>query len=394
MVAAVAEALNVDLNSLSINKSSIRIYRQKTREARAENIRKVFQDIKLNALVLHWDGKLLSNLVQHKMVERLPIIVTNSEVEKLLGVPPLKNSKGTTQANAIYEVLEDWGLSETIKAFCCDTTASNLGMKNGSAILLERLLNKNILFLPCRHHIYELVLRIVFEKKLPITTGPNVPLFKNFKEAWENFDKTKFESGLEDEEVRKLVTDQDVERITSFVLNVLKNIQPRSDYEEFLQLTLIFLGSVPPKGISFYFPGAFHHARWMAKGIYCLKMFIFRRQFHMTNAEITAVRDTSIFIVMVYIEAWFTSPLATMAPNCDLQFFKKLYKYKSIDKDVSEVTLNKFRNHLWYLNPESAAMSFFDDTITLDVKRKMILKLNLLEEIDEIDEIIPKRIKV
>lgn len=118
------------------------------REARAGNIQKVFQDTKLNALILHWDGKLMSDLLKRKMVERLPVVVTNGEVEKLLGVPALENSKGITQANAVYDVLEDWGLLETVQAFCCDTTASNLGCKNGSAILLERLLNRNILFLP------------------------------------------------------------------------------------------------------------------------------------------------------------------------------------------------------------------------------------------------------
>lgn len=391
LVAAIAESLHVDLDSLSLNRTSIRNYRQKVREARANNIRKVFQDRELNALVLHWDGKLLFDLVKHEMVDRLPVVVTNGEVEKLLGVPSLENGKGLTQANAIYDVLEDWGLLETVKALCCDTTASNLGNKNGSATLLEGLLKRNILYLPCRHHIFELILRCVFEKKMPGTTGPNVPLFKKFREAWERIDKMTYKSGLEDEQVARFVTADAVERIRSFVQEALKNLQPRDDYKELLQLTLVFLGCVPSDSVTFRYPGAFHHARWMAKAIYCLKIFIFRDQCEMTEKERIAIRDTSIFIVLLYVEAWFTVPLASLAPNHDLKFLKKLYSYNSIDKDISTVTLNKFRNHLWYLSPETAAMSFFDETLSVTVKRNMVSEL---EPIEEIDDCFPKRIQV
>lgn len=111
----------------------------------------------------------------------------------------------------------------------------------------------------------------------------------------------------------------------------------------------------------------------------------------MTEEEKAALRDTSIFIVMIYIETWFTAPLAANAPSHDLQFFKKLYNYQSIDKSVSTATVEKFKNHLWYLNAESVAMSFFDTTLSLEVKRNMVLELNSIEEIENY---IPKRIEI
>ena len=50
----------------------------------------------------------------------------------------------------------------------------------------------------------------------------------------------------------------------SFVVECLKGEkQPRDDYREMLELTLIFMGEVSPNGI---------HARWMAKIIYCFKI--------------------------------------------------------------------------------------------------------------------------
>ena len=59
----------------------------------------------------------------------------------------------------------------------------------------------------------------------------------------------------------------------------------RDDYEEFLQLALIFLGGTPSGGIKYRAPGAIHHARWMAKAIYSFKIFLFRDQFKLTKKE-------------------------------------------------------------------------------------------------------------
>jgi hypothetical protein len=39
----------------------------------------------------------------------------------------------------------------------------------------------------------------------------------------------------------------------------------RDDYKELLDLIIIFLGEVPPGGIKFKKPGAYHHARWMTE---------------------------------------------------------------------------------------------------------------------------------
>lgn len=85
---------------------------------------------------------------------------------------------------------------------------------------------------------------------------------------------------------------------------------------------------------------------------------MFREQYLVTDEESLAVRDTSIFIAMLYIEAWFTASLVSATPNHYLQFFKNLYNYKSIDQEVSDVILQKFRNHLWYLNADVATLSF------------------------------------
>jgi len=81
-----------------------------------------------------------------------------------------------------------------------------MGRIKGAFVLLEHLLQHNILYVPCRHHIFEIVLRSVFEVKFGITTsGPDVPIFKRFREFWSKVNTTNFEPGIRNEYVEKLL---------------------------------------------------------------------------------------------------------------------------------------------------------------------------------------------
>lgn len=73
--------------------------------------------------------------------------------------------------------------------------------------------------LPCRHNIFELILRAVFDlEKLSPTKGPMVPLFKNFQNEWLNINQSQFATGMEDEDVRKVIHDK-INKINLFVQN-------------------------------------------------------------------------------------------------------------------------------------------------------------------------------
>lgn len=142
----------------------------------------------------------------------------------------------------------------------------------------------------------------------------------------------------------------------------------RNDYKELLDLCSIFLGGIPANGTKFKVPGAAHHARWLAKAIYCLKMYMFKSQFRMRADEVSKLRRICLFIVKIYIKGWFSCPSAIRAPNQDLNFLQDLIKFKNIDKKISDVNSKKFANHLWYLSEEIASLGFFDDSVSLEVK--------------------------
>ena len=387
ILAAVFEALDLEMNEVAINRSSIRRHRMQIRQEKAEIVKNEFKNICLDAPVIHWDGKLLPSLTDRENVDRLPIIISNGDTEQILKIPALESGTGRAQAEAIFETLCEWGLDEMVQACCFDTTASNTGRFNGSCVILEQLLERNLLYLPCRHHILEIIIRAVFESKIPNTSGPNVPLFKRFQDAWPKMNKTNFCSGVTEKQISDLFPEKlTIIQQLKCLLNNPKFL-PRDDYKEFLELCIIFLGDSPPKQKSISPPGAMHHARWMAKVIYSLKMYLFRNEFKLRPAEKKALLDICIFIIKIYVHAWFAAPLAVKAPQSDFELLKKISSFKDYDSKISEAALKKLLNHLWYLSPEPIAFSFFDDDVSNETKKRM--SAALFRDDDEAEAIEP-----
>jgi len=165
--------------------------------------------------------------------------------------------------------------------------------------------------------------------------------------------------------------------------------QSRDDYKEFLELVIIFLGAAPARGVRFMSPGAMHHARWMSKVIYSLKIWMFRAQFKLTPAE-----QMCVFAVRVYLKAWISAPQASGAPYSDLLLLKTLIDYSSIHSDISKSTSVKFSNHLWYLSQELVSLAFFDRRVSSSTKRLMVSAMQSEENQDQDHSKESKRINV
>ena len=208
--------------------------------------------------------KLLPDITGKDIVDRLPVFISHENGEQLLGVPKIESATSAEMVDAVHELLTDWNLLEQAKAFCFDTTNSNTGRVKGAAKLLEVKLEKEILYLPCRHHIYELVLRAVFESKFPGTTSKDVPLFKRFQSNWDSIDKSKYRNVFHFQNDTLTKALQGVkDDITSFCNKELQKPICRADCKELLQLTKIALGM--SSTVVFQAPGPTHHARWMSK---------------------------------------------------------------------------------------------------------------------------------
>ena len=74
-----------------------------------------------------------------------------------------------------------------------------------------------------------------------------------------------------------------------------------------------------------------HHLTWMKKGIYSLKMWMFRSQFKLTATQQRGLRELCIFISCVYVESWAVANIAAIAPSWDINLLKRLESYQIIN---------------------------------------------------------------
>lgn len=332
-----------------------------------------FQMNRSGSLVVHWDGKVLPDVVGKTKVDRIAVLVSYNGTSKFLGAPKITDSPtGERIAHAVYKILTDWNIADKVTAMSFDTTSTNTGINIGACVILQKLLGRELIWLACRHHFYEVVLGSVFEIKLGSSSAPEVAMFERFAKDWSKIDKTSFKSGLQDDVVRLHISDKEQMDIEKFCNTQLTKNQSREDYKEFLQLTLIFVGGI---GFNFHTPGATSNARWMSKAIYSLKMFVFRDQFTLSKKQLNGLRDVCLFLVKIYVNAWFGCTNAISAPRQDLSFVKESIEYVKTDPSVSKEVLRKMMNHLWFLSEELVALAFFDPDVSFEEKRSMVKRL-------------------
>ena len=322
-------------------------------------------------MVLHWDGKLMEDLTGDQKVDRLPIIVSGSSIEQLLAVPQLSAGTGQAMADAMLETVSSWGLKDQIKALSFDTTSSNTGRQNGACVLFETMLERNVLHLACRHHIHEILLEEAFSTTMGPSSAPEILLFKRFKTFWPKIVHAdyNYKPGVDDAGIAAALFTVSTD-VKDFVIDQLQLAHQCDAYRELLELTLLFMGGVPQRGLFFRKPGAIHRARFMARLIYALKIFLFRDAgFKLTKQEIQGLEKFCVFGVRVYVKSWFLSHLPTAAPSNDLRLLKLLVH---TDSPAAKGALKKLCGQLWYLSEELVAFAFFDRDIDASEKRAMV----------------------
>ncbi len=93
---------------------------------------------------MHVDSKLLPAISGKPEIEdRLAVLVTGRNMEKLLGIPAMCAGTGENIAQTTFDTLSDWNILEKVIGMSFDTTAANTGIKNGACVLLEKNLENN-----------------------------------------------------------------------------------------------------------------------------------------------------------------------------------------------------------------------------------------------------------
>ena len=244
----------------------------------------------------------------------------------------------------------DWGCAEKIVAM--GTTACTF---------LQLQLQRQLLWLACRHHIAEPILRSAFDSLFGDTTGPEVVLFKVLRKTWDSLDP-----------------------LLAFIDNRLdpanRDLLPRCDYEEYLELAKLFLGGSITREKGYVYsiqrPGADHHA-W-CKAIYILKMSLVQHQIPALHWK-KKVAKMALFVVFVYLEAWFSATVLVSAASNDLAFHKRADSFKAVDKKVSRSATKVLNRHTWYLTEELIALTIFDEGLPKETRDLIAAKIGNLD---------------
>ena len=173
---------------------------------------------------------------------------------------------GKETADAVKGLLESWDIGTDTVGACFDTTASNTGQYTGACVLLENLLEPPLLWLACRHHIFEVLLSDVFTTCMGPSSGPDILLFKHFRSTWPKLQHQPQDTSP------LVVAPTDV---LQFLRTTMDDKHPREDYLELIHLAAIMVGL--PVVSSIRRPGALNRARWMAKASYALKIELAER---------------------------------------------------------------------------------------------------------------------
>lgn len=132
-----------------------------------EIISKTKRDLADSVVFMQWDEKCLSNVTQEdnekNHVERLAIVASNENGNRLLAIEKLKSGTGRNIAASLFNISKSFDIINLIMGIVFDTTSSNTGIENGAGILFQEMLGRYLLFLACRHHVLEVYLRTCFE---------------------------------------------------------------------------------------------------------------------------------------------------------------------------------------------------------------------------------------
>ncbi|KZS10538.1 Cc8K15.2-like protein [Daphnia magna] len=329
------------LGDITLSKTSIERLRTARRMREAKSIMENW--IRPPLATLHWDSKLFK-LITGKKEDRLAVYA--SQPPKLLGIPSIESSTGRNQMEAVVSLVEN-------------------GEWNGAAILIEKRLNRTVLRCECRHHVAELHIKHTFKVVFGENKAPTIKLFQRLKEDFDNVDK--------DEEQLKLwhwpenqddfLFKQALEVKIWVTKCIEKNTFPREDYRELCELILFYLAGSIPRGFFIRRPGADHHARFMSKAIYILKIYLLSGSFEMTPTELKQVERMAVYIGLFYGNYFLQSALTAAAAANDLHFFYLMKQFSVIDPEAAKETIKPISRHLSYLTEELVVFSLFGDSL-------------------------------
>jgi hypothetical protein len=102
LVAAIAKAAGENIDESTFSRTSLQKIRNNHRDEVTSAIENAFRSREKVPLTVHWDGKIMKDFGADEnsclKTERHAVVVSGSNVEKILGIPPINSGTGWAQA--------------------------------------------------------------------------------------------------------------------------------------------------------------------------------------------------------------------------------------------------------------------------------------------------------
>ena len=259
---------------------------------------------------------------------------------------------GKGLSSDMLEVLAEVNSLDTLKAVCCDGTATNTGWKSGMVAHLERELQRKLLMLSCMLHANELPFRKLFDScdGNHGTTGPESfggPMGKKAKEDLHLDDVADFEAvetnleDIEDDVVKTLSRDQEL---------LYKYVKAISKGEISQRLAVQKVGPL-------------NHSRWLTLSIRLLQIYT------RTSVASEELRKIVRFIMQVYAPSWFAIKKSPKFTNGPALLFHQITLIKTQPQDVQDTVKATVQRNAYMAEPGIMLCSMMESS-SLAIRRK------------------------
>ncbi|KAG0716052.1 hypothetical protein GWK47_010511 [Chionoecetes opilio] len=308
-------------------RSTVRRHRRSPREKMAKEIKaEMTVNVPAVPLIIHWDGKLVEGMAGEGIAERLPILVSGDGIQKAVDGAETRGGDGRADRAGGLRRCEGVGPRRQHHRHVLRHNSQQYRTQGGRVRPHNEARQTESAHFACRHHVLELVVGAAFTVCFGPSSGPEIQLFKRFVKWWP----------LANQASSKPLDDpvDGADKIIATCHALLKEKQPRDDYREMVQLTIIVLGGEVEANIRK--PGAYHRARWMAKVIYTLKITLFREEFALTKHEKRELIRFTTFI------------------------------------EIGRASGKVMARHMWYVSEELVGLSLFDEATVVEEKRAIV----------------------
>ena len=268
ILAPIAKMAGLTPDQVVLSNSTVRRRRREVREKGSQEVLlKIELQFRGEVVTLGWDEKKMLNHVKEgvdikaKVIrdEMLAIVISCPAYPegKTVAIIPMEKGKGkgADVAERTWRELEKAGLSKlSFGGLAFDTTSKNSGVIKGAAKLLQvKYIKTEVLYLACRHHVFEIVLGAVWGLLMGETKSSEDTFCNKVANEFPTIDTSRpFKVLPSLDPTLPPALEQMRESSISFLNSLLTNPNskdqiPREDYREAFELALVMLDSPPPR---------------------------------------------------------------------------------------------------------------------------------------------------